>query len=104
MPVAPEEGRTRPRTCAEVSPPDEPLNSRAGSAATATVKSIRSRSGPEMRDPYRAICIGEQRQGRDTSPWYPHGQGFIAPISMNRAGNDTVRKARAIRTQPSSSG
>ncbi len=75
-----------------------------GSAGTSTMRSMRSRNGPESLPRYFAMCVGVQRHPRCSSPKNPHGQGFIAATRTNRAGNTTVRAARAIVTRPSSSG
>ncbi len=48
--------------------------------------STRSSIGPERRDLYFSIDIGEQIQGFSGSHIYPHGQGFIAPTRAKRAG------------------
>ena len=52
----------------------------------------------------RWICSGEQWHSRVGSPKNPQGHGFIAAASMNRAGKVTQMAARAMVTQPSSSG
>ena len=48
--------------------------------------SIRSRIGPESRERYFSIDIGEQVHGFSGSHIYPQGHGFIAPTRENRAG------------------
>src|ERR1035437_6030513 len=41
-----------------------------------TQRSIRSRSGPEMRPAYRSTTAGRQWQRPSSSPAWPHGHGF----------------------------
>ena len=67
-------------------------------------RSIRSRNGPDTRRWYRSGSSGAHRQVRSDVPAKPHGQGFIAATSWNRAGKIVARPARAIATRPSSIG
>src|SRR5208283_846203 len=95
---------TRARTAAESSEDDGARNSLYFTAGTSMWMSMRSSSGPEIFDTYRWIIGGVQWQSRVGSPKYPQGHGFIAAASINREGNVTDIAARAIVTEPSSSG
>lgn len=84
------------------SPVGAPTSSAMENASNSTTKrSRRSSSGLDIWLWYRSTWSGVQWQGRRRSP---HGHGFIAPTSRNRAGKLMVRAAREIRTTPSSSG
>ena len=52
--------------------------------------SMRSASGPDNRARYRTISDSAQMHTRVGSPALPHGHGFIAAMSENRAGNATL--------------
>ena len=67
------------------------------------VDAVAQRPGDPAARIARRRSVG-QRQARCSLPNQPHGQGFIAAISVNRAGNVSARPARAIATRPSSSG
>ena len=54
--------------------------------------------GPEIRPVYRSGAPGAHVQEPDASPAIPHGHGFIAATSWNRAGKRTARPTRAIET------
>ena len=70
-----------------------------------THRSIRSRSGPETRRRYRSGHARRAGARPDPStPLMPHGHGFIAATSVNRAGKVTARPTRTTVTLPSSSG
>lgn len=71
---------------------------------TSTVRSILSRMGPDTFWVYLRIWCGVQIHMRFGSVRYPHGQGFIAAISINCAGNVTVPEAREMEMTPSCSG
>ena len=75
-----------------------------GTGGTSMCKSIRSRSGPEMRAMYFSIATGAHLHGRFGSPRKPQGQGFIAAHRTKSAGNVVECAARLIVTRPSSSG
>lgn len=95
---------TRARMAADDSaPPPTPSNS-GGRRLTSTVRSSRSRSGPDRRPTYCATCCGVQRHSRTPSPAKPHGHGFMAATRTKRAGKVAVRAAREMLTTPSSSG
>src|SRR5688572_32958615 len=65
---------------------------------------MRSSSGPDIRARYLAISGGAQRQRPEVSPRYPHGHGFMAATSWNRAGYSTWNEAREMETTPDSIG
>ena len=65
---------------------------------------MRSRIGPDTRDAYRRRAIGGQVQRSPRPTKLPHGHGFAAVTSWNRAGNRTVAWERAMTTSPCSSG
>jgi hypothetical protein len=65
---------------------------------------MRSRNGPEIRFWYRSGTWVAQVHDRSEAPANPHGHGFIAAMSWNRAGKVVVRPARAMATHPSSRG
>ena len=68
----------------------------------AQIDAIEQRSGnarPIARD-----FTGRAAAAPDDSPRYPHGHGFMAATSWNRAGYSTRSAARAIATTPVSSG
>ena len=77
---------TRSRMAAEGSPASWEDSSSYSTGGTSTWRSIRSSSGPEIRDRYRSTALGVQVQGRVGWPKYPQGQGFMAATSMNRQG------------------
>ncbi len=79
-------------------------NSPAFIRGTCMLISTRSSIGPESRDLYLSIAIGEQLHGFSRSHIYPHGQGFIAPIREKRAGYRQDWLTRLIVISPSSSG
>ena len=74
----------------DASPGVTSCSSRGGTAATCTVRSMRSRSGPDKRERVARHLRRRAPARTDGSPANPHGQGFIAPISMKRAGKITV--------------
>src|SRR3972149_6214411 len=59
--------------------PESSLNLTAG---TSQCMSILSRSGPDIFALYCCICMGVQTHSFCISPKYPHGHGFMAPMSM----------------------
>ena len=71
---------------------------------TSTWRSIRSRMGPEILRWYFMIADGLQEQIFCGSVALPQGQGFIAAMSVKRAGNSRVPWARETEMRPSSSG
>jgi len=80
------------------------INAAGGTRAIVTQRSIRSRSGPETRPAYLSGTPIGHRHRPYGSPAKPHGQGFMAATSWNRAGNRMARPTRAMDTCPSSSG
>ena len=95
---------TRRRISAVDSPGLEDVSASPETAPTVTMRSNRSRSGPERRSRYLSIWWGVQRHSFEGSPANPQGQGFMAPTSRKRAGKTATPAARAIRTTPSSTG
>ena len=89
---APPGGRAPPRSGAATVADDSGRRAETSTAgatrSTATHRSIRSRSGPETRRRYRSGTPGGQLHARSADPSWPHGHGFIAATSVNRAGND----------------
>ncbi len=71
---------------------------------TLTRRSIRSSRGPEIFSTYLATSRSEQVHRPEGCPRQPHGQGFMAATSWNRAGRCRVPPARVTVTRPSSSG
>ena len=65
---------------------------------------MRSRSGPDSRPRYVAICAGVQRHARRSSPRNRTGTGSSRRPARTGRGRRAVRAARAIVTRPSSSG
>ena len=55
--------------------------------ATRSCRSMRSRSGPEMRETYRRRAFGGQEHCCSSAP---HGHGFAASTSWQRAGNSAT--------------
>ena len=68
-------------------------NSRAVTAGTSTCMSIRSSSGPLSSARWTCTCRGVHLHGLREWPRNPHGQGLIAPTSMNHQRNPTVNRA-----------
>ena len=94
----------RAATGADASGSSGPTRAAGGTRSTATHRSMRSRSGPETRRRYRSGTPGGQVHDRSADPSWPHGHGFIAAMSWNRAGNTSARPTRTTATLPSSSG
>ena len=75
-----------------------------GTRGTSTCRSKRSSSGPEIRPRYCSSLYGVHWQRSVPSPRKPQKHGFIAPTSMNSAGNASCSCTREIRATPLSSG
>ena len=80
------------------------ISSSVVSRGTLTIKSILSKSGPDNFERYLWIWNSEHEQSFSLSPRNPHGQGFIAPTSINCAGYLIEFLALEITTSPSSRG
>ena len=90
----------RAATVADDSGSRPPTSDRGRDPVDGTHRSIRSRSGPETRRRYRSGTPGGQLQARPPIRLRPHGHGFIAATSVNRAGNVVARPTRTTDTRP----
>ena len=77
---------TRAATAAEFSRAGGSERSAGETAGTSTWRSMRSNSGPEMRDWYSRAHLGARPQPSAASSRWPQRHGFIAATSMKRAG------------------
>ncbi|OEI69459.1 hypothetical protein Cus16_0063 [Curtobacterium sp. ER1/6] len=84
--------------------PSAPRISPVVTRGTRTRTSIRSRSGPDIRPRYRRTAAGGHSHGCCADPAFPHGHGFAASTTWQRAGNSAAPAARCTVIRPDSSG